>query len=367
MRTIVNLVDQIGHEFDFRIITSDRDLGDTVPYSDVTIDQWNVVDKAQVFYVSPGNQTIAKFAALIGETPHDILYLNSFFDPVFTIRPLLARRLRKIPQRPTIIAPRGEFSDGALALKKWKKAPYMAITKVVGLYNDLIWQASSDYEACEIRRATGAISTRLVVAPNAPPLHKPMDNVDQADSRKASESLRVCFLSRISPNKNLNFSLRILAQVAVPVIFDIYGPKEDESYWEVCESLIKKLPSSVTVHYQGSVEHHRVIEVFRNYDLFLFPTYGENYGHVILESMLAGTPVLLANTTPWRNLETLGVGWDLSLNDPDAFIRAIEKAASLDIDEYVSWREHVRDYAVQVTCNYSVLKDNKQLFLNAVK
>ena len=38
--------------------------------------------------------------------------------------------------------------------------------------------------------------------------------------------------------------------------------------------------------------------MFQEYDLLFLPTKGENFGHVILESMSAGTPVLISDTTP---------------------------------------------------------------------
>jgi glycosyltransferase involved in cell wall biosynthesis len=95
------------------------------------------------------------------------------------------------------------------------------------------------------------------------------------------------------------------------------------------------------------VKHGDVDEVFRAHDLFLFPTRGENFGHVILESMRARTPVLTADTTPWRGLEKLGVGWDLPLNGPARFVAAIEKAYAIDGPSYGRWRERVHEYAAR--------------------
>lgn len=366
LRTIVNMVDHIGEEFDFWIITSDRDYGDNAPYQNINVDQWNIVGNAHVYYLSPQQRSTSNISNLINESVFDILYLNSFFDPVFTIRPLLARLVGKLTQCPVIIAPRGEFSEGAIKLKKWKKATYMLVASLIGLYKNIVWQASSDYEANDIHRAMGRLASQIVVAPDAVQRSKPL--IDNAlDSRSKAEPLRICFLSRISPKKNLDYSLRVLSKVSVPVIFDIYGPKEDEGYWRLCESIIKTLPSSVQATYQGCIEHIHVNEVLRNYDLFFFPTKGENYGHVILESILAGTPILIANTTPWRDLRNLGIGWDLSLELPDAFVEAIENAASIEKNEYEKWRSCVRDYADKVIDDSSILDANRNLFLNALE
>ena len=114
MRTIANMVEQLGDDLDFRIITSDRDARDQDPYPGLRIDDWNRVGKAEVYYVSPNQCSVWALAKLINATPHDVLYLNSYFDLLFTIKPLIARRLGWLPALPVVLAPRGEFSPGAL-------------------------------------------------------------------------------------------------------------------------------------------------------------------------------------------------------------------------------------------------------------
>ena len=74
----------------------------------------------------------------------------------------------------------------------------------------------------------------------------------------------------------------------MPITFDIYGPKEDKRYWDLCKEIIDSLPKSIEVNYMGPIENENVNDMFQNYDLFFLPTKGENFGHVILESMSAG-------------------------------------------------------------------------------
>jgi glycosyltransferase involved in cell wall biosynthesis len=367
LRSIANLVERLGKEFDFWIITSDRDIGDSVPYSNVCIDQWNIIGKAHVYYLSPQQRATFKMANLINKTHYDVLYLNSFFEPVFTICPLLARLMRKLPYKPVIIAPRGEFSEGALRIKKWKKAVYIRLAKLMRLYKDIVWQASSDFEAVDIQRVMGECSSHVVIASNVLQEIKPLKDKGSLHLRNTAEPLKICFLSRVSPKKNLDYALHVLSMVSVSVIFDIYGPKEDEGYWNLCQSIIKKLPSTVKVNYKGCVENHLVNDVFKNYDLFFFPTKGENFGHVILESIVAGTPILIANTTPWRDLEKLGIGWDLPLDSPHKFVAAIENIALLEENEYTKKRGCVRKYAEKMTDDNSVLDANRNLFLNVLE
>jgi glycosyltransferase involved in cell wall biosynthesis len=96
------------------------------------------------------------------------------------------------------------------------------------------------------------------------------------------------------------------------------------------------------------------------------PTKGENFGHVIYESLSAGTPPLISDETPWRDFEEKGVGWVLSLDDMGAFVRTIEQFAQSDFENRCVMREEARQYAVEVNQNSAVLQANKELFLTAL-
>jgi len=368
IRTIANMVEHLGNELDFRIVAADRDALDTKPYPDVSVDAWNEVGNAQVYYCSPGNRSIHSFARLMRKTPHDILYLNSFFNPIFTLRPLLARYLGIAPRQPCVIAPRGEFSAGALSIKAWKKRPYMATAGVLGLYRGLIWQASSEYEAEDIRRVLGSQARNIVIAPNMPSVMQDANLGASSDQKcgQNSNCLRIVFLSWILPKKNLDFALRVLMHVKKSVIFDIYGPIGDEGYWRRCCQLIDNLPVHVNVQYHGPVPPTQVPVIMASHDLFFLPTKGENYGHVIPEALAAGTPVLIADTTPWRDLEQAGVGWNLPLNNEEKFARCIEECAGMDAASYTRWRERIRTYARERLTDAKVVEANRKLFLSNI-
>lgn len=328
IQTICNMVEHLGDEFDFKIITTDRDLGDLSPYQTIRLDAWNPVGKAQVYYASKSMPSLLGLATLIRETPHDVLYLNSFFDPRFTLFPMFLRWIGLLPQNAVVVAPRGEFTDGALRIKRWKKLPFLAFTRVIGLFRTTNWHASTELEAADIYKVFSKVEN-VHVASNvivAPDLLQKISEISllKEDGRIEHGPLRICFLSRISPMKNLAFTLEVLSAVSVPVVFNLYGPKEDSGYWSKCEALIKLLPPHIKVTYCGSVQHSQVKEVIGAHDMFFVPSLGENFGHVFMEALLAGVPVLVSDRTPWRDLENRGVGWDISLDDKDAFVTAID-------------------------------------------
>lgn len=361
LRTISNMVEALGDEFDFRIVTSDRDATDTQPYSDFVEDMWKKVGKASVLYLSPAQKGVRAIARILRETPHDVLYLNSFFDPDFTLKPLLARRFGFALKTRCVIAPRGEFSEGALRLKSLKKKTFLLAAGMVGLYRDLEWQASSEHEEKDICRIMGSTANHITVAIDLPDIA--MREVPSFAPRAENEPLRIVFLSRISPMKNLNYALEVLKQVGAPVRFDIYGPVREVSYWEQCKRIIKQLPAHVSVNYCGSIEHEKVPSCLAQYDLFFLPTLGENYGHVILEALAVGVPVLIADTTPWRNLSEVGAGWDLPLERSNEFADKIILMAQLTVTEQIQMRERVASFAEIRRSDPVSVDANRELFM----
>ena len=366
IRSIGNLVAQLGDEFDFHVVASDRDLGDAAPYANVTMDVWSPVEKATVMYLSRDQQGFRGLARLLRRTPHDAVCLNSFFDPVFSAVPLFLRRTGLAPRKPYLVAPRGEFSQGALALKALKKQFYLRAVCIGGFVDDVVWQASSEYEAAEIIRACGVDPTHVCVVPN--PASSEVDESSSFTSlyRDPGMPLKVLFLSRISPMKNLQFALQVLGRTREPIQFDVYGPVTDEIYWQQCQKEMASLPSHIKVQYHGAVPPERVREIMADHDLFFLPTRGENFGHVIAEALSAGLPVLISDTTPWRDLKAAGVGWDLSLHEEQSFLRCIEHCARLGAEEYDAWRASIRRFAVTRLSDPEVIKANRTVLLNAL-
>lgn len=364
VRSMERIVAALADEFEFHIVTSDRDLLDDAPYPGIAADAWNRVGKAWVYYASPERRGATVWRRLMRETPHDVLYLNSLFDPRFTLRPLLARRRAATRGTPIVLAPRGELSPGALHLKRWKKVPFLGLTRAAGLYRDVLWHASTGEEAQLIRQTFGA-RAQIAVARDMSAIAAGSPPSPQADGD--SGFLRVVFLSRISRKKNLDYALRVLARTTCRIHFDIWGPLEDAAYWRECQDLIRTMPENVAVRYRGVASASDVNRVLAGYDLFILPTRGENYGHVIAEALAAGTPVLLSDTTPWRDLRGLGVGWDLPLDDGEgAFLKAVQEVAAMPLDERADWRRRVRQFALEHLGDPRVVEANRRLFLRAI-
>ena len=364
IRTLSNMVDRLGEDLDFRIVTQDRDMNDHVAYPGIDATGWNPRGHSHVRYLSRQQITLRSLARIIREVAPDVVYLNSFFDPLFTQRVLLLRRLGRLANIPVVLAPRGEFSEGAIALKGWKKNQFLRLSRWLGLYDGLTWQASSDLEKQDIlRRLPQVDSSSVKLALDLAAAGGAV--VEVTCARKAGEPLRICFLSRISPKKNLDFALTALGHTRADVVLTIHGPREDRAYWGQCEAVRKTLPGNVQVVYAGEVEHQDVARALSSHDLFFFPTRGENYGHVIQEALAAGLPVLISDQTPWRDLEQHGVGWALPLDDPSAFALIIDTVAAWPAEQAQAIREKAIAYARDKANDTEVVRANLELFRTA--
>lgn len=366
IRTIRNMVASLRNEFDFRIVTSDRDYGDPEPFTSVAVNRWNSVDGAQVYYADKSRRGMNAIAGIIRSSEPDIVHLNSFFSPEFTTKPLLARRLGLVGSKAGwIIAPRGECAESALALKARKKKAFITVSGLTGLHRDITWQASSLHESENIQRQLGIRANAIRVAPN---LTEPAGEfIQPSGSDSPSVPLRVCFLSRICPMKNLAFALEVLKQVRRPVEFNIYGPVEDETYAASCRRIADASEGRLQVSWLGQVPHDEVREVLRSHDLFLLPTLGENFGHVIFESLAAGTPVLISDRTPWRDLDEKGAGWVRSLDSSQPFADVVEEFAATPLEQRNAMRRRAHKYASDMSLSSSSLEANRQLFYSCVR
>lgn len=259
---------------------------------------------------------------LLQETPHDLLMLAGFHDRAFTIPALLHHRFSRGKRSPVILSPRGELAPGALEQKAARKRVYRTLARQLGLTTDIWFHATAAHEHEDIE-ASGLACRGILDAPNFRTLSPPLPQQPAHGG-----PLRLIFLGRITPIKNLHLALDVLTEVAVPVQFDIFGPIADSAYWTTCEKKIEDMPNHVTVRYRGTLVHADVAKTMTGYDLFFMPTKGENFGHAINEALAAGLPALIADTTPWRGLEAAQAGWDLPLNSVRPFVQAIETLAA---------------------------------------
>jgi glycosyltransferase involved in cell wall biosynthesis len=305
IRSVARIIDTAPENLDVRLVTSDRDIGSREPYPSLS---GRTVPRGQstVTYLNKHNPIQwLRMIRDIRRRPIDLLYLNSLWEPWFSQLPLLLAAIRVIPVRVVLIAPRGELSAGALALKARKKRAFIHFLAWLLRRVEMRWHASTRLEVDDILGVFPGTARQIILV-SVDLTGSQMNSVAHIEPRTGPP--RFVFIGRVSPKKNLDLAIDALARVPVQVSFDIYGPVEDRRYWSACLDKIAALPDHITVAYRGELTPNKVPSTFASYDAFVFPTRGENFGHVIAESLAASCPVICSDHTPWTPVLNAGGG-----------------------------------------------------------
>lgn len=342
IRSVANLTSVLSKEFEFRIICLNRDFREASPLDGISCGVWLQRNGAFVYYLDTSLSNPWPLVRAIRSTNFDVLYLNSFFEPLFSILPALLMKFGLVARRPLIVAPRGEFSPGALQLRPLKKRTFLLFESYLGLYRNALWQATTALESDEIKTVLGPRASVHLAGNLAE--RKAVSSRERP--KKIQGALNIVFVSRIAPKKNLNTLILALLSIEGRVTLDIWGPVYDLDYWKQCQQLLATLPDNVIAKYRGETPHEQVPEVFGEAHLFVLPTLGENFGHVIQEAWSAGCPVVISDRTPWLNLADQGVGFDVPLENPKGLSRAIQTFIDMDPEDYASYASRCRAYAL---------------------
>ena len=270
-----------------------------------------------------------------------------------------------IPVKPAILAPRGQLTPGAIGINARKKAVFLTLARAAGLYRDILWQASSPDEAREVHEHfdTRRAPARAIIAPDLP---TPWEELAvAARRRKPPGSLKATFISRIARKKNLLGAIELLRGMQAETEFDVYGPPEDPGYLRECQTAMQTLPPNVSARYAGALEYDEIVPTFAQYDVFLFPTLGENFGHVLIESLEAGCPVAVSDRMPFRDLEKHGAGWVVPLEDRERYTAVLEACAAMDAAQHARMSHAAREFARRVISDPAPIEQNRVLFTNA--
>ena len=346
VRSVSNIVEQLSGTYNFRIITSDRDFLAHSPYPGLQ-GSWQTVGPAEVLYLSPDEQTWKNMMRLTRDVQADLIYINSLFDPKFSVPILAAKYFHSKDLPPVICAPRGETSAGALSLKPLKKSLFLSLLRAARLPRHIFFHATAETEKAEIQACFGSLVEPYIAGNIASQERRPPRSSGWLKGA-AKGPLKIIFLSRIHPKKNLNFLLECLQSISQPAELSLYGPIDDEIFWAACQSQIKSLPGHISVTYHGAIDHQHVADTMQQHHLFFFPTRGENFGHVIHEAVQAGCVLLLSDQTPWQDLSEQQVGWALPLSNKQGFCDMLADVAGWDEARWQAHEKAVRSYASKI-------------------
>lgn len=355
---MLNLVEALRDEFEFYVVTRNTDYTSSVPYSEVQPDEWNILPQGiSVYYISQQHLNKHTIARLLRERNYDHVYLNSMWSKPFTLWPL-AETVTLNPKPKVTLAVRGMLAPSALAIKGLKKKMFLWYARLFGVYRDVCFHATNEAEAEHVRNVFGA-AVRLIVAPNLP---RRRPAIVQHHQHKKAGSVQLITVARIAPEKNILFALEVLRYVNAEVNYSIYGAVYDAKYFDACRRTAVSLPPNVNVTFSGAIGTDNIPDVLSRHDLMFLPSRGENFGHIILESLQSGTPVLISDQTPWRYPEMQKAGWVIPLRDQKEFAKIIDRVAAFTEEELQNRRKEALTVAEKYASDSELLNAGRKLF-----
>jgi len=282
----------------------------------------------------------AELHRLLGSHRPSVIHSHGLWAPAVHWACRAARR-RGIP---LVAHPRGMLEPWALGHKAWKKRIGMALFQRRDLDAARVLIATSAQEYENIRKL--GLRQPVAVIPNGVDLVSPRHAVRRSP-RQGERVRNALFLSRIHPKKGLPNLLQAWARLSPRGWrLRIAGPDEGGHLAEVM-ALARHLGIAESIDVVGEVDGERKSDTYGDADLFVLPTFSENFGVVVAEALAHGVPVITTRGAPWGDLETERCGWWIDIG-VDPLVEALRAAMALSDDERQAMgargREYVRRY-----------------------
>lgn len=239
---------------------------------------------------------------------------------------------------PLVVSPRGTFTPYAMASGSRVKQLFWPLVQKPALAAVSCFHATAGSEYADIRRM--GFKQPVAVIPNG-------IDLPALAPKARSERRTLLFLGRIHPNKGLDLLLPAWARVQGRFPdWDLVIVGNDQGYHGTSGHLdeMKALAVSLglqCVKFEGARYGNEKFAAFRNADLYVLPTYSENFGMTVAEALSQETPAIVTKGAPWQGLEANDAGWwiDIGL---DPLVGALEAAMGKTRQELSTMGAHGR-------------------------
>lgn len=249
----------------------------------------------------------------------DIVHLHGLWNPNLHRCAVICRRWRI----PYVIAPRGMLEPWSLKQKWLKKCIARLLYQDHDLKCAAALHATAESEAKQFRRL--GFKNPVIVSPNGVnlPLGEGVGSQELGVIGKGSEK-RVLFVSRMHPKKGVLELVEAIKRVMsggveewrskwrVELVYTVSGEFERE-YEAKVKTTVKELGLEYQFIFTGPLNDVEKWNAYARADLFVLPTYSENFGIVVAEALWAGVPVITTKGTPWSDLSDRKCGWWIDL------------------------------------------------------
>lgn len=242
-----------------------------------------------------------------------------------------------------VYSPRGAFSEWAMQYGSKGKKVFWPLFQEPALRRATCFHATAESEYEDIRRL--GFRQPVAIIPNGIDVPLPMEK-DHGSRRT------LLFLSRIHKVKGLDVLLHAWCNVQdnhpdwrLLIVGSDQGFHGSSGYLEEIKALSDTLGLQ-RVEFAGPLYGAEKLRAYSEADLFVLPTYSENFGMVVAEALAMGIPAIVSKGAPWSGLDEEGAGWWIDVGT-DALTACLQNALSCSSDGLVAMGEQGRAWMLR--------------------
>ena len=255
---------------------------------------------------------------LLGELCPDVVHINGCWQPQLAFVQWAAQTL----QIPVCLSPHGMLEPWIVKRHYWtRKWPAIKLYQRALVKKADYLHATANTEKENLLRL--GWNPQVAVIPNAV-------NIDELSIKTSwKRNRRILFMSRLHVKKGIEVLFEALSRLKSELEgYEVIIAGEGEpDYVRTLKTLSSRLRLNEWVKFAGGVYGADKVRLLQTADIFVLPTYSENFGIVVAEALACGTPVITTHSTPWKELEESECGWYIPVG-VNALEQSLREAAS---------------------------------------
>ena len=215
--------------------------------------------------------------------------------------------------------------------------------------NSKLIRATSELEAESIKRL--GFKNPVAIIPNSL-------KIPELAFEKKKTKYTLLFLSRLHPLKGLEILINVWARLEKKHpnwCLKIVGI--DQNNYEQYLKNLSKTKKIKNIFFLGAIFGKDKENIYRNSNLFILPSYTENFGLVVGESLLQETPVITTKNTPWNIIEQYKAGWCISLDEKNLY-NCMDEAMNMRPEDLREMGKNGRNF---IKNHFSIEKMNEKI------
>ena len=263
---------------------------------------------------------------------YDIVHLNSFFFPIT----LISAFFLNFFNIKYCISLRGELEEHAfLKIIFLKKKLFLNIFKHI-YKKAIFFHYTTINEKVKSQKILGK-KFNYEIFPN-------YITKEASKMQKNKKRDRYIYLGRIHPKKNIETIIsaykKFIEKSKSSKKLYIVGTGQ-EIYVNKLKNYVDKLNINKKIIFTGKKDYISKFDILNRSKFLIFFSKTENFGNVILESLVCKTPVIVGNNLPWNDIKKFRAGYFIK-NNINTLTKFLINAENLSSKDYIKIQKNCK-------------------------